>query len=140
DPVYKIPVPRTEMPGAGKAFTEAQANAKATKGFYLATIAHCLECHTPLGPKGREMATRLGAGGFEFPGPWGVSVARNVTASKTRGIGGWTDTEVKKAITQGVRKDGTRLKPPMGYHYYAKMAPADLDAIVGYVRTLPARE
>jgi hypothetical protein len=39
-----------------------------------------------------------------------------------------------------VRKDGSRLKPPMGYPFYAKMTDSDLDAIVAYVRTVPAKE
>ena len=33
-----------------------------------------------------------------------------------------------------------RLKPPMGYGYYAKMTDADLDAVVAYLRTVPAKE
>ena len=37
-------------------------------------------------------------------------------------------------------KDGSRLKPPMGYEFYANMTEADLDAIVAYLRTVPAKE
>ena len=71
----------------------------------------------------RPMGVRhtIGKGGREFPGPWGKSVSRNITSSKTAGIGIWTDAEIKTAITQGKHKDGTPLKPPMGYGYYAKM-------------------
>jgi len=83
---------------------------------------------------------QLGTGGFEFPGPWGVSVSRNITSSKEKGIGAWSDDEIKRAITQGIRKDGSKLKPPMGFHYYATVTPADLDAIVAYLRTVPAKE
>ena len=50
----------------------------------------------------------------EFPGPWGVSVSRNITSSKTKGIGDWTDAEIKHAITEGIDKDGKKLKPPDG--------------------------
>lgn len=141
DPVYKFPAPRTLMPGADKPADEASLAADPVKrGFYLATIAHCLECHTPMGPKGREMVDRLGAGGFDFPGPWGVSTSRNITSSKAKGLGAWTDAEIKRAITQGISKDGAHLKPPMGFPYYARMTDADLTAIVAYVRTLPAKE
>ena len=85
-------------------------------------------------------STTLGKGGREFPGPWGVSKSRNITSNKTAGIGDWTDAEIKTAITQGKRKDGTPLKGPMGYQYYAKMTDADLDAVVAYLRTVPAKE
>jgi mono/diheme cytochrome c family protein len=140
DPVYKMPQGHPVPPGGDTKFTEAGLSDKLKKGFYLVTIAHCMECHTPMGPRGREFATRLGAGGFEFPGPWGVSVSRNITSSKDKGIGGWTDAEIKRAITQGVSHDGNSLKPPMGYHYYATLAADDLDAIVTYLRTVPAKE
>jgi mono/diheme cytochrome c family protein len=140
DPVYKIPQGHPIPPGGDKAYTEAMLTDKVKKGFYLVTIAHCMECHTPFGQRGRDFENKLGAGGAEFPGPWGVSHSRNITSSKTKGIGDWSDDEIKRAITQGVSRDGSKLKPPMGYPYYAKMAGDDLDAIVAYLRTVPAKE
>jgi len=141
DPVYKIALPHHVFPGAEKAYSQADLNDKVKKGFYLVTIAHCMECHTPfMQGGGIDVANSLGKGGREFPGPWGVSKARNITSSKTAGIGDWTDAEIKTAITQGKRKDGTPLKGPMGYQYYAKMTDADLDAVVAYLRTVPAKD
>jgi mono/diheme cytochrome c family protein len=139
-PIYKMQQVFFPFPGGDKPYTEAMMGDKVKKGFYLATIAHCMECHTPMGPKGREFATRLGTGNFDFPGPWGVSTSRNITQSKAKGIGGWTDAEIKRAITAGVSKDNSHLKPPMGFHYYATVAADDLDAVVAYLRTVPAKE
>jgi mono/diheme cytochrome c family protein len=142
DPVYKMQLPHQVFPGAERAMPEADMADKVKRGFYLVTIAHCLECHTPFGPPGTgvDFQSSLGKGGREFHGPWGVSVSRNITSSKTKGIGDWSDADVKRAITQGVRMDGSRLKPPMGYPYYAKMTDGDVDAMVAYLRTLPAKE
>jgi mono/diheme cytochrome c family protein len=140
DPVYKMPQGHPIPPGGDKPFNEATLSDKKNRGFYLVTVAHCMECHTPMGPRGREFDARLGAGGFEFPGPWGVSVSTNITSSKDKGIGAWTDDEIKRAITQGVSRDARKLKPPMGYHYYETVASDDLDAIVAYLRTVPAKE
>ena len=67
-----------------------------------------------------------------------MSTSRNITSHKTAGIGDWTDAEIKTAITQGKRKDGTPLKGPMGYRYYAKMTDTDLDAVMAYLRTRAA--
>jgi mono/diheme cytochrome c family protein len=119
---------------------EADLNDKVKRGFYLVTIAHCMECHTPFGPPGAgvDFQNSLGKGGRGFPGPWGMSTSRNITSSKRKGIGDWSDAEIKRAITAGVRKDGSKLKPPMGYQYYATLTPDDLDAIVAYLRTVPA--
>src|SRR5262249_4565761 len=137
---YKMQQVHHAFPGGEKPYTEAVFSDNVKHGFYLATIGHCMECHTPMGPRGREFATKLGTGGFEFPGPWGKSVSRNITSSKTSGIGGWTDAEIKTAITQGKRKDGTPLKPPMGFDYYAKMTDKDLNDIIAYLRTVPAKD
>jgi hypothetical protein len=54
-----------------------------------------------------------------------VSVSRNITSSKTKGVGAWSDAEIKRAITQGIDRDGNHLKPPMGFSYYANMTEAD---------------
>ncbi len=139
-PIYKMQIPHHAFPGSDKPYTEAMMSDPVKKGFYLVTIGHCMECHTPMGPRGREFADKLGAGGFEFTGPWGKSVSRNITSSKTKGIGAWTDAEIKTAVTTGKSKDGSPLKPPMGYPHYAKMTDADLTAVVAYLRTVPAKE
>jgi mono/diheme cytochrome c family protein len=141
DPIYKIALPHHVYPGAEKSYSQSDLNDKLKRGFYLATIGHCMECHTPFGASGeQDFANSLGKGGREFPGPWGMSKSRNITSHKAAGIGDWTDAEVKTAITQGKRKDGTALKGPMGYQYYAKMTAGDLDAVIAWVRTLPPKE
>ncbi len=140
DPVYKIALPHHAFPGSEKPYTEAMLTDKVKNGFYLVTIGHCMECHTPFGAKGKDFVGDLGKGGMEFPGPWGKSVSRNITPHKTKGIGDWSDAEIKAAITKGVRKDGSPLKPPMGYPYYARMTADDLDAMVAYLRTVPVKE
>jgi len=139
-PVYKAKKMTVDVPpGATKPLPEAAMKDAAKRGFYLVTIGHCMECHTPVVNGHRDFTDALGTGGERFEGPWGVSVSRNITSHKADGIGAWTDNEVKRAITKGVRKDGTKLRPPMGYDWYARMTDADLSAIIAYLRTLPAR-
>ncbi len=140
DPIYRMPAPRQIYPGAENPFTPAMLDDKLKRGFYLATIGHCMECHTPMVKGHHDWNADLGRGGFEFPGPWGVSVSRNITSSKSKGIGDWTDAEFKRAITQGVDKDGNKLKPPMGFTYYAHMTDADLAAVIAWVRTVPPKD
>ena len=140
DPVYKMKQVRQIFPGAERPYKEAMFSDRQKHGFYLATIGHCMECHTPMVKGQHDWKADLGRGGFEFPGPWGVSVSRNITASKSKGIGSWTDAEIKRAITQGVDKDGKPLKPPMGFGYYAHMTDDDIADIVAYLRTVPAKE
>ena len=139
-PVYKVKKITVDIPpGAEKPMAESAMKDPMKRGFYLVTIGHCMECHTPLVNGHRDFKNRLGTGGERFPGPWGMSVSRNITSHQQNGIGAWSDDEVKRAITQGVSKDGRKMLPPMGYEWYARMSEGDLSAIVAYLRTVPAR-
>lgn len=133
---YNIPLP----PAYGPPVTTVTAPPRGVSveyGAYLAgPVAHCMECHTPMGEKGPMFDTHLGAGGFEFHGPWGVSISSNLT-THADGLAGYSDAEVKAMIVDGVRPDGSAMLPPMGYHHYAAMTPDDLSAVVLYLRTLP---
>ncbi len=139
-PVYKAAMHVDKVPGGDKPMSEADLRDPVKRGFYLVTIGHCMECHTPMERGVRLLDTRYGAGGFRFTGPFGESFSRNITSHKEKGIGGWTDAEIKTAITQGKRKDGSPLKPPMGYAWYARMTDGDLNAVVAYLRTVPPLE
>jgi mono/diheme cytochrome c family protein len=139
-PVYKVAFERQVFPGAEKPMAEGDMADPVKRGFYLATAAHCMECHTPMVSGRHDFARSLGKGGTEFKGPWGVSVARNISSHKEKGIGAWSDDEIKRAITQGLHRDGSKLKPPMGFAYYAQMTPQDLNAVVAWLRTLPPVE
>ncbi|WP_050603406.1 cytochrome c [Ruegeria sp. 6PALISEP08] len=133
---YGFPLPPDYGPPIDTVSSPPQG-ATVEYGAYLAgPVAHCTECHTTFGPKGPMFETHLGAGGFEFHGPWGVSVASNITSHED-GLVGYTEEELKTMIVSGERPDGTQMQPPMGYAYYATMAPEDLEAIVMYLRTIP---
>ena len=64
-------------------------------------------------------------------------MSRNVTGHREQGLGAWSDAEIKRAITQGISRDGRRLAEPMAFAWYAGIRADDLDAIVAYLRTLP---
>ncbi len=133
---YNIPLPPAYGPPVGSVSAPPRA-VTAEYGAYLAgPVAHCLECHTPMGPQGPKIATDLGRGGLEFHGPWGVSVAANLT-SHPDGLAGYSDAEILAMITEGQRPDGSPMLPPMPYGYFARMTPEDAAALVLYLRTLP---
>ncbi len=39
-------------------------------------------------------------------------MAPNITSDSVKGIGPWSDDEIKRAIIQGISRDGHQLKPP----------------------------
>ena len=139
---YNIPLPPAWGPPIDKPITAPPSSDKVAYGAYLAgPLGHCVECHTPMGPDHRQQfATLRGAGGMQFNGPWGLSVAKNITSDPEQGLGKWTDTEIERAIRSGIDKDGHALKPPMGYGYYSKISADDMAALIAWLRSLPAKK
>lgn len=133
---YHIPLPPAWGPPV-TSVPEVARGVSVAYGAYLAgPVAHCMECHTPAGPDGHPVAGRAGAGGFEFEGPWGVSVSANITPHAD-GIGTYSDAEVATMITKGIRPDGSAMKPPMPYANFAAFTPDDLAAVILFLRSLP---
>lgn len=108
------------------------------RGEYLANIAGCVGCHTPVSAETFQPLPDMEfAGGvpFEVPGV-GTLLTRNITQDEETGIGVWTDEEIKTAIQTGVTPDGQYLFPIMPYITFNNMAESDLDALVAFLRTI----
>lgn len=132
---YKIKLPQNYGPAINKKVVSPSPKEVLKYGAYLAgPLGHCLDCHTPW-VKGIPDMKRAGAGGNPFKGPWGVSVSRNLTPHES-GLKGWSDAEIARAIREGVRKDGSQLKPPMAYSWYKSINESDMKALVAYLRSL----
>jgi mono/diheme cytochrome c family protein len=142
-PVYKTAVRRDPYPDAEAGFDEATFTDPVKRGAYLATIGHCMECHSAWSRGVSDFTTGLGRGGRPFPPRAGTpegtppSIAANITSHPTAGIGAWTDAEIGSAITHGISRDGRTLKPPMAFGFYAGLRDGDLAAIIAYLRTVP---
>ena len=134
--VYHIPLPPAYGPPVVSVPSVPQEVSIAYGAYLAGPVAHCLECHTPMGPQGPLLDTDLGRGGFEFHGPFGTSIASNITPHAD-GIAGRSDAELAAMITQGVRPDGTPMLPPMPYPFLARMTEEDVQAVILYLRSLP---
>jgi mono/diheme cytochrome c family protein len=135
---YGIPLPESWGPPVGEV-PDVPRDDLLAYGTYLNHIGHCMECHTPL-VDGQFDFSRTGEGGAVFNDVFGLgfaAVAANVTSHRELGIGAWTDDEIKRAITQGISRDGRELLPVMGYSYYSNISDADSDALIAYLRTIP---
>jgi mono/diheme cytochrome c family protein len=130
-----------------------------THGKYIATIAGCVTCHTPLkeeyqNPQSLSLEqiqtlafndleasdqAKLLAGGRLFDlGPAGTVFTRNITPDEETGIGAWTEDQIKLAIKTGISADGKMLFPVMPYHVYNGMADADVEAVIAYLQSVQA--
>lgn len=126
-----------------KAFYEQRdAAARAdpvARGARLVVTLGCTVCHSPFDEDKRMLPGMRLAGGVRMElAPFGTYPTGNLTSDTQTGLGNWTDDEIKRAITKGVLRDGTRLIPfPMDWASYSTLSAADVDALVAYLRTVP---
>ncbi len=115
------------------------------RGDYLANhVAACIHCHSQRDFNkfsGPVIPGSEGGGGFVFDNKIadfipGVLYGKNITPDNETGIGTWTDDEILRAVTQGIRKNGDTLFPLMPYANFNRMAKDDLLSIIAYLRTL----
>jgi mono/diheme cytochrome c family protein len=139
-PNYKSEAPPSHYPLADTKLTDKDMSDVKKRGLYLATLAHCMACHARTSADlPADYKNAFGKGGRAFKGPWGETVAANITSHKTAGIGAWTDAELRRALVEGVSRDGRKLKPPMIDHvgHYQKWTDQDISALMAWVRTIP---
>jgi mono/diheme cytochrome c family protein len=114
-----------------------EKSAEWNRGAYIAeALAHCGECHTPRNlafalDNRRKFAGAVAAG-------WR---AYDITSDKGTGIGAWTDDEVFAYLAKGLTMSHGVASGPMGEavdHSLSQMEPADIRALVTYLRSIPA--
>lgn len=113
--------------------------AQVERGRYLVGVMSCGDCHTPGTFYGAPDNTRRLAGSeIGWRGPWGVTFARNLTPDPETGLGSWSEGEIVRALTRGIKKDGSPILPPMPWQNFSTLTEGDAHAIVAYLATLPA--
>jgi mono/diheme cytochrome c family protein len=141
-------------PGAAQ---QAAGNAAVERGRYLVTITGCHDCHSPkiqgMTPdlarslSGRPATTQLPTPTktevhasldlTAWTGPWGYSVASNLTPDPTTGLGNrYTEATFIATMRTGKKPNGTPVMPPMPADVYTNMTDDDLRAIFAYLRTI----
>jgi mono/diheme cytochrome c family protein len=119
-----------------------KAESPTERGAYLVnTIMACGNCHTPRDGDGKPIADKALSGGLTFNTPAFVATAPNITPDKETGIGSWSDAEIKRALVEGSRPDhgrlaGVQLAAIMPANFYKALLPDDLDAVIGYLRSV----
>ncbi|MBR9862899.1 MAG: c-type cytochrome [Rhodobacteraceae bacterium] len=98
------------------------------KGRVLAAAGYCSECHTAEG--GPPFA-----GNYPMDTGFGTIYATNLTPAKETGIGSYSPEAFRRAMKEGVRRDGRHLFPAFPYNHFTKMSDEDVDAIYAYIMT-----
>src|SRR5262249_29878664 len=96
------------------------------KGASLAAIGNCGSCHTAEG--GRTLT-----GGRALDTPFGIVYSTNLTPDPDTGIGRWSAQEFRRAMHEGIGRDGHELYPAFPYDHYTRVTDEDVDAIFAYL-------
>ncbi len=109
----------------------AQEDAAAIRrGAYVFAAAGCAECHTAKG--GKPLA-----GGRALKTPFGTFYSPNITPDPATGIGKWSEADLKRALREGIGRDGTHFFPVFPYPSFTFMTDADIGDLYAYLKSLP---
>lgn len=141
-PLYKSEQITYTYPGAEKPMNDNDLRDPVKRGLYLASLGHCMQCHAERHNDIPDYRSGAGKGGRMFKAPTGMTRASNITSHPTKGIGAWSDGEIKRALTEGVSRDGRPLALTMATYaqYWKRLTNEDLNALVAWLRTLPPLE
>jgi mono/diheme cytochrome c family protein len=121
-----------------RAVADEKRTAGWNRGRYLVEgLGHCGECHTPRNLL-QARARHAAYAGATIDG-WR---AYNITADAASGIGGWSDEALRNYFTGGFAADHGPASGPMAEviaNSLRYLRPEDVDAIIEYLRSIPAR-
>jgi mono/diheme cytochrome c family protein len=98
------------------------------RGEQLAALGDCASCHT----------TKAGspfAGGVPLQTNFGTIHGTNITPEPDTGIGAWSEDAFRRALREGVSRDGHLLYPAFPYDHFTHLADADIHALYAFVMT-----
>src|SRR5579884_2593136 len=98
------------------------------KGAQLAALGDCTTCHTAAGGKPY-------AGGAPVPTPFGTLYATNITPDPATGIGTWSEDAFRRAMREGVGRNGTHYYPAFPYDHFTLSDDSDIAAIYAFLMT-----
>jgi hypothetical protein len=111
-------------------------------GEYLATLAACEECHTPV-RRGSKYLARRYAGGRLFETPYGQVYSSNITPEPNTGMGTWNYRRFEERMrhyrqfgAEGPPKAGAERFTTMPWESFAEIADEDLEALFLYLKAL----
>ncbi|MEH6645032.1 c-type cytochrome [Sulfitobacter sp.] len=119
--VYKSPIDPIS-PDQTASFTPEEVE----KGRILASAGYCATCHTAA--DGEPYA-----GNFAMETGFGTLYSTNLTPDVETGIGTYSKEAFRRAMHEGVDREGRHLFPAFPYDHFTKMTDEDVDAIYAYI-------
>jgi mono/diheme cytochrome c family protein len=130
------------LPDVGKAedISIAATPQRLARGKYLVDhVTICTDCHSKRDWSkfaAPAIENSLGGGGELFDNSVGFPGSVHVPNITPYNLKNWSDGEIFRAITTGVRKNGNAIFPLMPWPYYSQLDREDVYSIITYIRTL----
>ena len=116
------------LPAVLRPSDDAFAPALVRRGATLAAIGNCAGCHSaPDRP--------AFSGGAPVETPFGSVYASNLTPDPDTGIGRWSEAAFRRAMRDGVDREGRNLYPAFPYNHYTLVTDQDDAALYAYLMT-----
>lgn len=103
------------------------------RGQRLAALGNCVACHT------RDGGTPL-AGGRAMQTPFGTLYTSNLTPEPKTGIGLWSFDAFRRAMREGIAREGDYLYPAFPYTAFTRVGDDDLRDLYAYLMSRTAVE
>jgi mono/diheme cytochrome c family protein len=98
------------------------------RGEVLAGAGYCATCHTAKGGA-------LYAGGSPMVTGFGTIYSTNIIPDPETGIGSWSEAAFRRAMQEGVARDGSHLFPAFPYDHFTKLTDEDVAALYAFLMT-----
>jgi mono/diheme cytochrome c family protein len=99
-----------------------------TNGAELAAIGNCAVCHTAPGGKAY-------AGSRALPTPFGTIYSSNISPDADTGLGRWSEEAFRRALRDGVDREGHHLYPAFPYDHFTRLTDDDIHALYAFIMT-----
>jgi mono/diheme cytochrome c family protein len=96
------------------------------EGARIVALGDCMVCHT-------STHGAAYAGGLGLSTPFGTIYSTNITPDPDTGIGRWSLSAFRRALREGVARDGHLLYPAFPYIHYTRMSDHDIELAYGYL-------
>ena len=98
------------------------------RGKALTEAGDCASCHT-------ADTAKPFAGGKRIDTPYGGIYSPNLTPDRDTGIGAWSEEAFRRALREGVARDGTHLYPAFPYDHFTRLTDGDISALYAFLMT-----
>jgi mono/diheme cytochrome c family protein len=120
------PAPIAALDAAAVAAASTPSPEALAGGARVVALGDCMVCHTSA--KGAAYA-----GGYPLKTPFGTLYSTNITPDPDTGIGRWPLNAFRRALRQGVSRDGHLLYPAFPYIHYTRMSDRDIELAYAYL-------